>query len=90
MRFFEDAGLERRFRSRLDDYRNSGYDRGHLVSLQVCTLCSDQHVYTQLAILVQSTSQHSPSVAAHTAYQHVLTETSTVTQRLPKHQCEGS
>lgn len=32
VRFFEDAGLEPRFRSRLDDYRNSGYDRGHLVS----------------------------------------------------------
>lgn len=33
VRFFEDAGLEPRFRSRLEDYRNSGYDRGHLVSL---------------------------------------------------------
>ena len=31
-KFFEDAGLEPRFRSRLEDYRNSGYDRGHLVS----------------------------------------------------------
>ncbi|DBB17295.1 hypothetical protein WJX82_005669 [Trebouxia sp. C0006] len=30
VRFFEDAVLEPRFRSRLDDYRNSGYDRGHL------------------------------------------------------------
>lgn len=30
VRFFEDAGLEPRFRSRLEDYRNSGYDRGHL------------------------------------------------------------
>ena len=33
VRFFEDAGLEPRFRSRLEDYRNSGYDRGHLVRL---------------------------------------------------------
>lgn len=33
VRFFEDAGLEPRFRSRLEDYRNSGYDRGHLVCL---------------------------------------------------------
>ena len=31
VKFFEDAGLEPRFRSRLEDYRNSGYDRGHLV-----------------------------------------------------------
>lgn len=30
VRFFEDVGLEPRFRSRLEDYRNSGYDRGHL------------------------------------------------------------
>ncbi|KAL3143367.1 hypothetical protein ABBQ38_002197 [Trebouxia sp. C0009 RCD-2024] len=30
VKFFEDAGLEPRFRSRLEDYRNSGYDRGHL------------------------------------------------------------
>lgn len=46
VRFFEDAGLEPRFRSRLDDYRNSGYDRGHLVSLQVLKLCSDPRVCT--------------------------------------------
>ena len=31
VKFFEDAGVEPRFRSRLEDYRNSGYDRGHLV-----------------------------------------------------------
>lgn len=24
------AGIERRFRSKLDDFRGSGYDRGHL------------------------------------------------------------
>ncbi|KAK9821107.1 hypothetical protein WJX81_006169 [Elliptochloris bilobata] len=28
--FYEDAGLEPRFRSRLTDFRGSGYDRGHL------------------------------------------------------------
>ena len=28
--FVEDAALEPRFRARLEDYRNSGYDRGHL------------------------------------------------------------
>ncbi|PRW44603.1 mitochondrial nuclease [Chlorella sorokiniana] len=28
--FVEDSGIERRFRSKLDDYRGSGYDRGHM------------------------------------------------------------
>ena len=37
VKFFEDAGLEPRFRSRLEDYRNSGYDRGHLV--RACARC---------------------------------------------------
>ena len=36
VKFFEDAGLEPRFRSRLEDYRNSGYDRGHLVRGLTC------------------------------------------------------
>lgn len=90
MRFFEDAVLEPRFRSRLDDYRNSDYDRGHLVSLQVFMLCSDQRVCTQLATLSQRTNQHYLPVAALTVYQHVLNETSTVTQLLPNYQCEGS
>ena len=31
--FFEDRELEERFRSKLSDFRGSGYDRGHLVSL---------------------------------------------------------
>lgn len=35
-KFFEDTGLEPRFRSRLEDYRNSGYDRGHLVRASAC------------------------------------------------------
>lgn len=30
--FVEDSGLETRFRSRLDDFRGSGYDRGHLAA----------------------------------------------------------
>lgn len=30
--FFEDPGIEQRFRSKLDDYYDSGYDRGHMVS----------------------------------------------------------
>ena len=30
--FVEDSGLEARFRSRLDDFRGSGYDRGHLAA----------------------------------------------------------
>ena len=38
VKFFEDAGLEPRFRSRLEDYRNSGYDRGHLVRGLTCWL----------------------------------------------------
>lgn len=54
VRFFEDAGLEPRFRSKLDDYRNSGYDRGHLVSVpspwrnaQTSVVCSQaQHPQT--------------------------------------------
>jgi DNA/RNA endonuclease G (NUC1) len=29
--FYEDDGIEERFRSRLSDYRGSGYDRGHMV-----------------------------------------------------------
>lgn len=37
VKFFEDAGIEPRFRSRLEDYRNSGYDRGHLV--RACANC---------------------------------------------------
>lgn len=28
--FTEDRGIERRFRSKLEDYRGSGYDRGHM------------------------------------------------------------
>lgn len=31
--FFEDKGIEPRFRSRLDDFKDSGYDRGHMVRL---------------------------------------------------------
>ena len=30
--FREDAGIDPRFRSKLQDYRGSGYDRGHLAS----------------------------------------------------------
>ncbi len=30
--FYEDEAIEERFRSRLMDFRNSGYDRGHMVS----------------------------------------------------------
>jgi endonuclease G len=30
--FLEDSGLEARFRSRLEDFRGSGYDRGHLAA----------------------------------------------------------
>lgn len=45
--FFEDPGLEPRFRAKLDDYMGSGYDRGHMVSAAVsarfcggvCQLC---------------------------------------------------
>lgn len=29
--FYEDKGLDPRFRSRLSDFRDSGYDRGHMV-----------------------------------------------------------
>lgn len=29
--FYEDKGLDVRFRSRLADFRDSGYDRGHMV-----------------------------------------------------------
>jgi hypothetical protein len=29
--FFEDKGVEPRFRSKLDDFKDSGYDRGHMV-----------------------------------------------------------
>jgi DNA/RNA endonuclease G (NUC1) len=29
--FFEDKGIEPRLRSKLDDFRDSGYDRGHMV-----------------------------------------------------------
>lgn len=29
--FFEDPGIDPRFRARLSDYRNSGYDWGHMV-----------------------------------------------------------
>jgi DNA/RNA endonuclease G (NUC1) len=29
--FYEDEQLDARFRSRLADFRDSGYDRGHLV-----------------------------------------------------------
>ena len=37
--FYEDDGIDQRFRNRLDDFRGSGYDRGHLVrrSGQQCT-----------------------------------------------------
>ncbi|KAL4428150.1 hypothetical protein ABPG75_002239 [Micractinium tetrahymenae] len=28
--FVEDSGIERRFRSKLEDYKGSGYDRGHM------------------------------------------------------------
>ncbi|KAK9802849.1 hypothetical protein WJX73_007898 [Symbiochloris irregularis] len=28
--FYEDEGIDKRFRNRLDDFRRSGYDRGHL------------------------------------------------------------
>jgi hypothetical protein len=29
--FYEDKGLDPRFRSRLSDFKESGYDRGHMV-----------------------------------------------------------
>ena len=29
--FYEDKGLDQRFRSRLSDFKESGYDRGHMV-----------------------------------------------------------
>ena len=32
MEFYEDKGLDVRFRSRLADFRDSGYDRGHMVT----------------------------------------------------------
>jgi endonuclease G, mitochondrial len=28
--FYEDAGVDARFRSKLSDYKNTGYDRGHM------------------------------------------------------------
>lgn len=31
MAFYEDDAIDLRFRNRLEDFRNSGYDRGHLV-----------------------------------------------------------
>ncbi len=34
MEFYEDKGLDARFRSRLADFKDSGYDRGHMVGLQ--------------------------------------------------------
>eukprot|EP00879_Flechtneria_rotunda_P013643 GHRR01014251.1.p1 GENE.GHRR01014251.1~~GHRR01014251.1.p1 ORF type:complete len:441 (+),score=151.04 GHRR01014251.1:1605-2927(+) len=30
--FYEDQGLEQRFRSKLEDYHSSGYDRGHMAA----------------------------------------------------------
>jgi hypothetical protein len=39
--FFEDTGIEPRFRSKLEDYWQSGYDRGHLVSAPpACIACN--------------------------------------------------
>jgi DNA/RNA endonuclease G (NUC1) len=29
--FYEDQGIEERFRSKLADYQEAGYDRGHMV-----------------------------------------------------------
>lgn len=29
--FYEDKGLDQRFRNRLSDFKESGYDRGHMV-----------------------------------------------------------
>ena len=39
--FYEDKGLDVRFRSRLADFRDSGYDRGHMVTppCHQCTPC---------------------------------------------------
>jgi hypothetical protein len=31
--FYEDPGLEPRFRNKLDDFKDSGYDRGHMVRI---------------------------------------------------------
>lgn len=42
MEFFEDGGLEPRFRARLTDFRRSGYDRGHLVR----AACGALHGYS--------------------------------------------
>lgn len=36
--FYEDDGVDVRFRNRLEDFRNSGYDRGHLVRFCPSTL----------------------------------------------------
>ena len=31
MEFYEDKALDERFRSRLSDFKDSGFDRGHMV-----------------------------------------------------------
>lgn len=39
--FYEDEEIDERFRSRLTDFRGSGYDRGHMVSLTLCSFEAD-------------------------------------------------
>ena len=41
MEFYEDKGLNPRFRSRLADFKDSGYDRGHMVGLSFQCLWRD-------------------------------------------------
>jgi DNA/RNA endonuclease G (NUC1) len=36
--FYEDPGADARFRSKLSDFQDSGYDRGHMVRVRACRL----------------------------------------------------
>ncbi len=40
MEFYEDKELDQRFRSRLSDFKESGYDRGHMVRDAAVNLCT--------------------------------------------------